>query len=76
MAANQANKEALDIFSSFELITKFGAVVEANKQEYIKSFSQVAQNIQNLQERAISLFYVYKEKVDATMSSRRFLMNQ
>ena len=76
MATNQANKEALDIFSSFESITKVGAVVEANKQDYIKSFSQVAQNIQNLQEHAISLFYVYKEKVDATMSSRRFSMNQ
>ena len=72
IAVDQANTQALDLLQSFESITSLGYNLKTNKAKYLKNFDNVKTNIDLLRKNSIALFYVYKDKIDATMSTRRF----
>jgi hypothetical protein len=76
MAVDQANTQALDLLQSFESITELGYKLKTNKAKYLKNFDNVKTKIDLLRTNSIALFYVYKDKINATMSTRRFQMNQ
>ena len=73
---NQANEQALDVLKSFDAIAKLGGTVEADKQKYIAAFGQVSAKVTTLRENAATLFYIYKDKIEGSMSARRYLMTQ
>jgi hypothetical protein len=58
------------------MITKLGARVQADKQKYLAAFGQVSEKMTTLRSNAVTLFHIYREKIEGSMATRRYLMTQ